>query len=409
MNMGLIKQKLKVLYVGGFELPDLNAAAHRVRANGKILNHLGYNVVYIGVSNKNDCNCDVFTTRKVTNYGIDYKIKYPDNIISWFNFLTKVSDIIRIIELENITTIIAYNYPAPTLFKLYEYCNKNNIKIISDCTEWSVSKGNIVFQIIKGLDTFFRMKVIQPKLDGIIVISKFLYDFYSGKNNNVILVPPLVDLEDSKWNQVKLKENIGCHFVYGGSPFGKMKDHLGKLISAFSIVKQKFNKNFILNILGITVEEYNKMWKETPIPSFLNESIKFHGRVSNIEVIKKLKEADFSIFIREENLVTKAGFPTKFVEAISAGTPVLSNKNSNIADYLEDGFNGFFLDTSSVKSLAESLSVIMNCSKNKMEEMKLNCKRYNKFVYLEYINEFSDLLEKAGENNKINVNVHGYK
>ena len=43
-----------ILYIGGFELPDKNAAAHRVVANGKALRELGYSVVFFD-SNR-ECN-----------------------------------------------------------------------------------------------------------------------------------------------------------------------------------------------------------------------------------------------------------------------------------------------------------------------------------------------------------------
>lgn len=390
-----MKQK-NVLYIGGFELPDKNAAAHRVLANGKILKELGHGVFFMGISHNEECNIDVLKTKKLENYGIDYKVKYPKSKFEWYNYLSNISDIVHVIELNNIGIVIAYNYPALSLYKLYRYCKKNGIKLMSDCTEWYAAEGNVFFRIIKGLDSSFRMRVIHPKLDGIIVISRYLYNYYLRKNKNIILVPPLVDLGELKWKQINEKDKSVCSFIYAGSPDGKTKDHLGKIISALIGVKKEFN----FSILGITVEEYNEIWKETPIPFSLKENIKFHGRVSNKEVIKRLKESDFSIFIREENLVTKAGFPTKFVEAISAGTPVLSNKCSNIEDYLIEGFNGFFLDISEVSFLVNSLNLVLDCSRNKIDEMKLNCVKYNKFNYLEYKNEFMGLLE---------CNVEGFR
>ena len=41
-----------ILYVGGFELPDLNAAAQRVLANALILRDLGYRVGLVGVTRR---------------------------------------------------------------------------------------------------------------------------------------------------------------------------------------------------------------------------------------------------------------------------------------------------------------------------------------------------------------------
>ncbi len=53
-----------ILYVGGFELPDKNAAAHRVLSNGKIFRELGYNVVFIDVDKSLQYESDILTTKK---------------------------------------------------------------------------------------------------------------------------------------------------------------------------------------------------------------------------------------------------------------------------------------------------------------------------------------------------------
>ena len=45
------KNEGTILYIGCFELPDRNAAAHRVLNNAKIFRELGYNVVFAGVQN----------------------------------------------------------------------------------------------------------------------------------------------------------------------------------------------------------------------------------------------------------------------------------------------------------------------------------------------------------------------
>ena len=49
------------------------------------------------------------------------------------------------------------------------------------------------------------------------------------------------------------------------------------------------------------------------------------------------------MFLRDDNRVTKAGFPTKFVESISAGVPVITNKTSDLEYHLKNGENGFLL------------------------------------------------------------------
>ena len=38
-----------IIYMGNYELPDKNAAAHRVMNNGKIFTALGYQAAYLGI------------------------------------------------------------------------------------------------------------------------------------------------------------------------------------------------------------------------------------------------------------------------------------------------------------------------------------------------------------------------
>ena len=54
----MFEGKGSVLYVGGFELPDKNAAAHRVINNAKILRELGYRVIFCGVDREKELDTD---------------------------------------------------------------------------------------------------------------------------------------------------------------------------------------------------------------------------------------------------------------------------------------------------------------------------------------------------------------
>jgi glycosyltransferase involved in cell wall biosynthesis len=69
---------------------------------------------------------------------------------------------------------------------------------------------------------------------------------------------------------------------------------------------------------------------------YIGKRTEFLGQASHIKAIQEVKAADWSIIIREDNKVVKAGFPTKVVESISCGTPVIANDFSNILDYLND-------------------------------------------------------------------------
>ena len=59
--------------------------------------------------------------------------------------------------------IVVYNYPAISLLRLIPYCKNNNIKLIADVTEWYLPQGNLLFKIVKGLDSYLRMRFLHKK------------------------------------------------------------------------------------------------------------------------------------------------------------------------------------------------------------------------------------------------------
>ncbi|WP_066055692.1 glycosyltransferase [Robertmurraya korlensis] len=337
MNKGTI------VYIGGFELPDKNAAAHRVLNNGKLLRELGYNVVFIGIDKTLKYNVNQ-TLEKKKVQGFEYwSLPYPSSNVHWMDYLTNTTFFKKIIRsYSDIKTIICYNYQSIPFLKIKNYCKLQNINIIADCTEWySTSGTNIVFKIIKGLDSFLRMRVIQKKVDGIIVISRYLEDYYRN-NKNVLYLPPLVDLLEVKWDTSKFSNDSSRPLiVYAGSP-GRNKDKLNLVIEAMS--KLRIENQYSFYIVGLTKEQYlNDYPSHGEIIEQLDDSIKFLGRLPHTESLKWVKTADYTMFIREDNRMTRAGFPTKFVESISCGTPVITSDNSDLKEYLNEGYNGYFI------------------------------------------------------------------
>lgn len=98
------------------------------------------------------------------------------------------------------------------------------------------------------------------------------------------------------------------------------------------------------------------------------------------------------LFLREDNLVNNAGFPTKFVEAITAGTPVLTNSTSNIKDYLLIGKYGYILNSKSNTDLKMDLIEALNQTSEHIEKMKVECSHSQLFNYKNFISSFNKLI-----------------
>ncbi len=383
-----------IFYIGGFELPDKNAAAHRVVANAKILKSLGYSIIFIGVD-KDLKNNDNFLSTKYVFEGFDiYSVKYPSKIKEWFEFLGSIK-FIKKLEGNKPKAIIAYNYPGFALLKLINYCKKKGIKLIGDCSEWYEPKGNLIFRIIKSLDVFIRMKIVQPKMDGLIVISDYLESHYKKKKLPILNIPPLVDLTMDKWKNKIQFQTSSINFVYAGSPGNGNKDRIDKIISILSDISKSNSLDFKLKIIGLSKSQYLLAFGVNSLPKNHDSFLCFKGRLSHLETLNEVSNADFFIFIRDNNLVNIAGFPTKFVESISSGTPVLTNSSSNIKQYLVEHKNGVLLNTSIKKELKEQLIQIINLDKNEILKMKNFCKKSELFDISKFEFRFNCFLKNV--------------
>jgi glycosyltransferase involved in cell wall biosynthesis len=398
--------KKSILYIGGFELPDKNAAAHRVIANGKMLAELNYDVFYIGVQNMDEVILKIEKTKSFFEGFTYWNLKYPQNFIEWYKYITDADQIIYLIENHlpaSPHAIIAYDYPSVSLAKLLSYCKKKQILLIGDTTDWyKTYRGNILFRIVKSLDTIYRMRWLHNHMDGIIAVSRYLYDYYDKPRANVLLLPPLVDIKDKKWDYTNNNLNEELRLVYAGQPYSKgsgKKDRIDKVLFALSETIKRKPVNFKLIVIGITQNHYLENFGANTIPDNIKDKVFFLGRINHKEALKAIQAADYSIFIRDDYRVTKAGFPTKFVESISCGTPVLTNKSSNIDEYLIEGKFGFFLDTSNQEHLTNSLFNAITQPKEKIIEMKLECKNSNLFDYHRYLNDLYDFFNKLEHSN----------
>ncbi|MEG1836056.1 MAG: hypothetical protein RR229_08070, partial [Oscillospiraceae bacterium] len=189
-----------ILYVGSFELPDNDAASHRVLSNAKIFRELGYDVVFMGCDKSLSYDSDIIATVKQIQGFDSFFTSYPTSKKQWIHYLSNIDSFKRILEQYNdVEFVICYNYQAIALRKIISLCHKKSIKIIGDCTEWYSAKNRgLAFFLLKGSDVFYRMTILQKKLDGLIVISNYLERYYK-KSSQIINIPPLVDLSEEKW------------------------------------------------------------------------------------------------------------------------------------------------------------------------------------------------------------------
>ena len=294
--------------------------------------------------------------------------------------------------LKDVGSVILYNHPSISTKKICSFCHKKGIKVYADCTEWFDPKGFSAHNTIKRLDTWYRMKHVNKHLDGIITISSFLQNYYKKYGCKTMCVPPLIDLTQEKWAKsetiASLTEN-GKHLIYVGNPGAGTKDKLTWIIKALKQVKVKRSDlHFNLDIVGMTEEQFNNVFKMS-LAGY--DFVRFHGRKPNIEALNFIKRSDYTIFLRENNLICTAGFPTKFSESLACGTPVLTNISSDLGKYLKDGVNGYEMNITSNEALTSSLEKALSLGREELKRMKEYCAKDNTFDYHSFVDEFAKM------------------
>lgn len=332
--------KGRILYIGGFHLPDKNAAAQRVVANAKLFREIGYETVFLSYSQ------NVEKPNFTKYFGFDC-FECPAN-----EWNAARIDIDRVIEvagyISGLVGIIAYNYPAFGLSKIQKFCNSKKIKCIGDITEWySAADVSALKKLPKAFDTFWRMHRLNKRCDALIVISDYLEQYYIGMK--LLKLPPLVDPLDKKWPK-SCNKTKQLSIVYAGKP-SRTKERLDLICEA--VLKLPDEIPITLNVIGITAPQYEEIYRSQILPE---QRINFLGQLSHENAIKQVSNSTYAVIVRDDNRVTRAGFPTKFAESITSGTPVIANDNSDIRKYIEDFECGWLVDEATLSHCLEKIA-----------------------------------------------------
>lgn len=365
-----------ILYIGAFDLPDNNAAAHRVMNNAKCFSVLNKNTIFLDMQKS-----DFVNQHEKYNDEIEvYHRKYPTTLFEYLKYGFSIKEAKKIIQSRSeIDTIIVYNVFSLVFLRLLVYCKLNKLKIISDCTEWyTASKYNI----IKKIDIFIRMNFLNNMCDGIIVISSYLENYY--KSNILVKIPPLIDEDENVWAINQSSKSKDIVFSYCGIP-GR-KERLDLFINVISGEKYQ-GIDFDFYIAGITLDEFCSIYTDVN-RSLFSKKIHFLGKVSHEKSLEIMRKSDFGIIIRESTRTNNAGFPTKYVEYTTLGVPVIASNISDLSDYVTN--NDILLDEISYASISNALDLAFEKGKRKNLE-KRNIFSYKK--YIDHFREFFDLIE----------------
>lgn len=378
-----------VLYIGSFKMPDVNAAATRVLGIGKCLKDLGYEVVFQGNQ------FDMERPNEVCSFsteGFRYLTRKKWSQAEYYTSVNYVFETINQLGRENVSAIIMYHPPALVALKLIKYCNQCGIKLITDVTEWYDIKRQLYsgHMWLRATDFYIRMYYANVKVKNVIAISSYLKNFYDKRGAKTVLVP-ILEFKKEHVN-LKAKTDDVVRLCYCGSP--SKKDLLLPIIKGVEKYIDKDSSKIQVDIIGTSLGEFQQV-NDYSIPECYLNNITFYGRISHQDAIEHLKNCDFSFIIRPKLKYAIAGFPTKMVEAFASGVAVIACSNGDISQYVENGINGFLIDSNNIdKSLESALDKVFEMPRGQIDKMKISayktCQKY--FDYRKYIDAIGNFM-----------------
>lgn len=374
---------MNIFYIGPFRLPNYDAAAPRVLNNARAMQLCGHQVSFISWGGKYR-DSDLCKDGKFRIDGMEYII--TDELDPKGTLFSKMMQMSRrgdktVAILESMEVrpdlIVMYNAGYGWTKRMMKFCNMHNIKLANDITEW-YDNNELHFWDI--LPYRYNMTRLQKKIKNKICISSYLDKYYKESNN--LLLPPLCDHSEGKWNAIieddRIKPFDGITLIYAGKP--AKKDCVHTVINVVNKMAQE-GKPIRFMILGITREIYLERYSDVLESKELHENIMFLGRVSQDLIPAYYKKADFMVLLRESTRKNMAGFPTKFAESMSAGVPVIANDTSDLGRYIINSKTGFIVEDEKASSLEKTLTDALSLSRQQIDNMKQCTKASNSSFY----------------------------
>ena len=386
---------MNILYIGSFRLPVYDAAAARVLNVARALRSVGHSVSFIswgGTERPEDLTEEGLYKYDGFPYIVTNEIDLSGGLLQkadkWLTQGRKTRKILKG-ELGQYDIIITYN--CSIIRWLIPFCKKNGVKLVSDITEWYEYKElKPIMWPGYVLDMFYNQK----KIDNKIVISQYLNKYYLSSHN--IVIPATCDTSEEKWHKgrEKAEEKAGTYdgitLIYAGNP--ALKDSVHYAIGAVQrLVSEGANLRFL--IIGITREKYIERYHSLLPECELSEQIQFLGRVPQDDVPAYYALSDFMVLLRESNRKSNAGFPTKFAESFTSGTPVIANLTSDLGDYLKDGITGFVVPEPSEEAIYQTIKRrVLSLTRKDIDVIKNNvhetAKQLDYHAYVESLSDF---------------------
>ena len=253
--------------------------------------------------------------------------------------------------------VIIYGGGALFAGRVLRWARAHGVATIVDCVEWHdgghqpLGRWGPV-----AMDFEIAMTRVYQRAGNVICISSLLQEHFTRQGCSALLVPPTTDVQQLSWCVEPTNVGPSLRFAYAGTP-GK-KDLIKVVIEGLRLADPS-GRVCRLDIAGMTTDDVADLsLGGDGIP----QSIHAHGRLPRSRALELVSGAHYTCLLRHDARYAHAGFPTKVVESLAVGTPVMTNRTSDLGAYIRDGETGFIIEEASADSFADSVRDALSVS-----------------------------------------------
>lgn len=330
-----------IAYVGPVAFPEGGAAARRILNNARALVAGGYDVVIVSGQPPGEAGARFDVEAGIRCVSVNERdAEHLPKILRYARYLAMGARSRQWLAAQSPApaAVILYSGYAPYLLQLTRWSRQNRVPLVFDAVEW-YSAGSVAGFLRSPYlwQTELAMRVLIPRVEGVIAISRALERYYSGRGMKVVRVPPLIDPAEFAARRPAV-DDTRLRLVYAGMP--GTKDLLDQVARAVIAVDPQ-GERLVLEVVGVDAGGLAAL--VGCAPDALPRCLRAHGRVAHARSIDLVRTADFTVFLRRINRVSTCGFSTKFVESLALGTPVIANHSGDLAQHLRDGETGLLV------------------------------------------------------------------
>lgn len=280
----------------------------------------------------------------------DRYIKAKKNLIKWCtNFANEEK------------VVLVYAIHTPFLKACVEvkkkYKSLKIVLIVPDLPEYMSDNSSIIYRTYKKVDSFF-LKKLYPYVDGFVLLSKYMSEVLPVENKPWTVVEGIFNnCQDDVLGEQKNINNELQYIFYAGTlakRYGVMN-----LVHAFMHIPKQ-NIRLVICGSGDSEKEILKCADSDP-------RIFFKGQLPRYEVLKLQKKATLLVNPRTpEGEYTKYSFPSKTMEYLASGVPVLLYKLPGIPE--EYYQYCFFLEKIGLESLTNKMIEILSLDSKDLKD-----------------------------------------